>query len=416
MRNLAISMLVLAVVLLLMRAGMQPLEVEIKPAANDLPAGARVEWKLASTFGEPAEQLNPSQPNPWLKEYSDGGFLEIAGLSAGEEEVFVTDTGLSRIQVFSREGEHLRNIGTGIPIREVLPTDIEFYLEDSMVTKDIPRFNDILGPLFRDKYRGIFQAADVEITPDGWYMADMLRTGDRQGDNRKASLLWFGNDGSVGRFNITSIIWPGYIAAEGKQVFLSEPEGNATYWCERDGNNPAEWKIGFPTNSTQYGEILRTKESYFGHRRYNSLMAQFQRTSQAPGEYSRVGGMDFGFDKLVVCDSGNARIQIYDASGRDQTRRNSLVRTLPGVRRDGELRFAVPLDIAIDDNDGQMYVLDSSRLEVAILDDHFNRIGAFGLGDLNSPRAITISPDGNDIYVSDDGDQCVYHYSSAQRR
>ncbi|MCB1218697.1 hypothetical protein KDL44_15035 [bacterium] len=416
MRNLAVSLLVIAAVLLLLRAGMQPVDRVINPPRRDLPAHARVDWSLAGSFGEPAKALNPQEHNPWLKQFNDGGFLEIAGLSAGEEEVFVCDTGLSRIQVFNRDGRHLRNMGIGIPIREVLPTDIEFYLEDNMVTREIPRFNDILGPLFADKYRGIFQAADVAITPEGWFMADMLRTGDRRADHRKPSLLWFGNDDSVKRFGIDTIIWPQYIAAEGQQVVLSEPEGNALYWGERDGDNPADWKMGFPTTATQYTDILRVKESYFGHRRYNSMMARHQNVSQAPGEYSRVGGMDFGFGKLVICDSGNARIQVYDATGRDMTRRHSLVLTLPGVNRNGELRFAVPLDVAVDDHDGQVYILDSSRREVAILDDHFNRIGSFGLGDLNTPRAITISPDGNDIYVSDDGDQCVYHYSSAQRR
>ncbi len=416
MRNLAIIMVVTAAVLLLMRAGMQPLEAVVNPPATQLPADARVSWELAGSFGAPAVPSNPQEDNPWLKRFEDGTFLEIAGLGAGEDELFVADTGISRIQVFSLDGEFRRSIGVGMPIREVKPTDVEFYLEDSMVTREIPRFNDIHGPLFRDKYRGIFQAADVAVTPDGWYMADMLRTGDRQADNRRASLVWFGNDDSVGRFNIDSIIWPGYVAAEGLQVAISEPEGNALYWCKREGDNPAQWKAGFPTGTTNYADILRVRESFFGHRRYNAMMAQAQRVSSAVGDYALVGGMDFAFDKLVVCDSGNARLQVYDATDRDPTRMNSLVRAIPGKRRDGSLRFGVPLDIAIDDNDGQMYVLDSSRREVAILDSSFSRIGSFGIGELNTPRAISISPDGNHVYVSDEGDQTVYHYACADQR
>lgn len=283
-----------------------------------------------------------------------------------------------------------------------------------MVGRDIPRFNDIHGPLFANKYKGIFQAADVAITPDGWYMVDMLRTGDRQGDYRRASLLWFDNNGSVERFNISSAVWPAYVAAEGTDVAFSEPEGNALFWCEREGETPMQYSIGVVTDSTNYPDILRVRESFFGHRRYNVLLAQAQRVGSSPSQYSLIGGMDFAFDKLIVCDSGNSRLQLYDGAKNDPTRMNSLVRAIPGVRQDGELRFAVPLDIAIDDNEehnAQMYVLDSSRREVAVLDSNFNRIGSFGLGDMNTPRAIAISPDGNDIYISDDGDQCVYHYA-----
>lgn len=203
MMKLILSIVAVLGLVLLVRAGLQPVNREVRPPQSEIPDGARVDWSLAGSFGGPAMLVDPAEENPWLKRFEDGTFLEIAGLSAGEDELFVADTAISRIQVFDREGRFLRSIGVGMPVREIKPTDVEFYLEDSLVGRDIPRFDDVFGPLFRGKQRGIFQAADVEITPDGWYMADMLRTGDRQGDNRRPSLLWFDNDGSVKRFNMT---------------------------------------------------------------------------------------------------------------------------------------------------------------------------------------------------------------------
>ena len=415
MRTFAIIMVAAALLILLIRGGLQRVDANIDPPRTDLPANARVDWQLAGSFGRPAEPLNPAEQNPWLKRFVDGSFLEMSGLSATNDEVWVTDSGISRIQVFSRDGSFLRSIGAGMPVREIKPTDMELYLEGGLVTKDIPRFDDIIGPLFNNKYDGIFQAVDVAVTEDGWYLLDMLRTGDRKGDNRRASLVWFGNDDANYRFNIDSMIWPAYLAAEGLNVAFSEPEGNALYWCQRPAGD-SQPAVAVMTNSTNYEDILSVREKLFGHKRYNAMLGLAQKISTEAGEYSLVGGMDFGFDKFVVCDAGNARLQVYNATDHDSTRRHSLVRVIQGVRQDGSLRFATPLDIAIDDNDAQMYVLDSFRREVVILDSKFNRIGSFGLGDLNSPHAISISPDGNDVYVSDDRDQCVYHYACADRR
>lgn len=416
MKTIAITMIVAALLLLLIRGGMQRVDAEFDPPLSELAAGARVDWQLAGSFGEPAVLLDPDEQNAWLKRFQDGGFLEIGGLSATNDEVWVTDKGISRIQIFDGDGQFQYSKGMGMPIREIVPTDMEFFLEDRLVTKEIPRFNDLLGPLFYNKYRGIFQAVDVVVTPDGWFMLDMLRTGDRPADFRRGSLLWFDNDETMFRFDMKGITWPEYMGAEGLNVAFSEPEGNALFWCQRPADSSGQPDIRTVNNTTNYSRILTVRENFFGHLRYNSMLAEAQNVSGEAGQYSVIGGMDFGFDKLVICDSGGTRLQVYNATDYDKSRRHSLARVVQSVRKDGALRFATPLDIAIDDNDAQMYVLDSYRREVAILDSHFNRIGSFGLGDLNSPHAIAISPDGNDIYVSDDRDQCVYHYACADQR
>lgn len=117
--------------------------------------------------------------------------------------------------------------------------------------------------------------------------------------------------------------------------------------------------------------------------------------------------------KIYVADSGNHRIQVFDANG------NFLFKW--GSNGAGEGQFNEPWGIAVD-TEGRVYVADTwnHRIQVFSASGEFLRqFGSFvnaqqdataGLGGFYGPRAIAIDAEGN-LYVTDTGNKRVQKFS-----
>ena len=99
--------------------------------------------------------------------------------------------------------------------------------------------------------------------------------------------------------------------------------------------------------------------------------------------------------QVYVADHGNHRVTVFTQDGQ-------LVRTF-GSPGNGAGQFRNPYGIAVSP-DGQVYVSDYGRVQVFTADGTYIR--AFGLGQLNGPRGLTFTTQGN-VVVASCGNSCV---------
>ena len=200
--------------------------------------------------------------------------------------------------------------------------------------------------------------------------------------------------------------WPSYLAVDGEHLALSESPGNSL-WIGRITEQGWMWHSA--SREVDYRGVLRTIVERSGEAAYRLRMLRATHVGNKAGEYYGLGGIAFAFEKLVTCDTGNRRLQVLEARHEDRARWGRTVRVIPYIKDNGNIRFSAPLDIDIT-GEGCMYVLDSDRIEVAILAPNFDRIGSFGHEELNTPLALDLSDDERHCFISDSRDNMVHHY------
>ena len=131
--------------------------------------------------------------------------------------------------------------------------------------------------------------------------------------------------------------------------------------------------------------------------------------SRAPAKFDGLHGLCVAFNKILVCDTNNARIQVFDAKTEDRFYWGKLLRIIPARQPRGFPRFDLPRDVDVS-NQGDIYVLDIGRREVAVLNSRFERLGSFGQGVLSMPWALDLSDDGRHCYVTDLQGNQVHHF------
>ncbi|RME44332.1 MAG: hypothetical protein D6796_11925 [Caldilineae bacterium] len=118
--------------------------------------------------------------------------------------------------------------------------------------------------------------------------------------------------------------------------------------------------------------------------------------------------------QVYVADSGNHRIQVFDANG-------EFLKAWGGVEGPGPGELTEPWGIAVGD-DGRIYVADTWNHRIQVFDEDGNFLSQFGAfadtqGDANAapgafwgPRDILIAPDGN-LYVADTGNKRIQKFT-----
>jgi C1A family cysteine protease len=133
--------------------------------------------------------------------------------------------------------------------------------------------------------------------------------------------------------------------------------------------------------------------------------------------FDEARGVAFDADgDIYVADSGNNRVQIFDADGTYQA-------TLGTGGGSGDYEFHGPHGVAVD-NDGNVYVADADNHRVQIYDSTLTHVATLGVtgeagsdnDHLNRPLDVEVDGDG-DIYVADSSNHRVqrYHRSTVYR-
>lgn len=406
------GMLLLAGLLLLAAAGL--LTACMEPNDAELPvekaaAGEQQVWERAGSFGGNAV-LEIDSEDPWEIRYKPGGFKQIAGVCATADEVWVCDLAISRVQVFDFAGNHLRDIGSGVPLEGTLLTDEELFIEDRdfdpLYRDGVQRWEDTGGRRWRDGRTSLFKAGDVLVLDGGFLLADQAKTNLSRQAQRRSRLVMFRNDGTILEHGEGQCFWPSYLAMDGEHLALSETPGNSL-WIGRITEEGWMWHN--ITREVDYRGMLRTNIEHSTEADYHVRMLYATHAGNKAGEYYGLGGIAYAFDKLIACDTGNQRLQVMEGRHKDRARWGRVVRVVPRIKDNGMIRFSAPLDIDIT-GQGWMYVLDSDRLEVAILNPNFDRTGSFGHGEMSVPLALDLSDDERHCFITDSRNNMVHHY------
>ena len=111
------------------------------------------------------------------------------------------------------------------------------------------------------------------------------------------------------------------------------------------------------------------------------------------GEFGFPQGVRYHNDKVYVCDSGNARVQVFDSD-------LNFVR-LFGTRGDGPDQLKEPRDIDFDAQ-GNIYVVDFNKCQVLVFSEDGQYLRHFdekGWGRLYGPTGLCVS--GDYVYVTE---------------
>jgi len=353
-------------------------------------------WRLGARFGGEAE-LSVSGDDPLELRYVPGGFKQISGLDVTENEVWVCDLDISRIQVFNYDGRLLRMIGSGVDAEAALPSDFEHYDESiGFNRREDTRWEDLHGGPWIGSYRTHFRAADIAVMPDGYWLADQTRTSGLRDPYRPPGVFFVPDEGDVRILEFDQLVWPSHLAARDDSLAVSDYRANhlvfVNFTTEPDDINPIQ-RGGSFTN------MMAVEVQFADKPQYLPQHARFTSASTAVGGTFLPGGMAFAFGKLAVCDTLNHRVQVFEART-DNANWGQVIREIRSNDRNGMARFEVPLDIEISAA-GMVYVCDGGAAEIVELDPGFERVGAFGGDELGEPYALALSPDGRHCFVTD---------------
>lgn len=365
-----------------------------------------VSWVKVGEFGGFAEETTGSS-DPWEMRYENGKFLLLSGICATKDEIWACDLGISRIQVFDFAGNHKRNIGLGCPTDETLPSlkNIFYeYREKDFRGKDF--WEDQFATPWRSRKRELFRVGDVVVVDDGYFVADWAKTSCRKEPQRDWGVYFIPDDGDIEPIDLGNMSFPTYLAAQVGLVALSDPICNGAWIAHKhDGS----WTSETLAQGASFQRYMILDELYFDSPEYTRMLWNQSGVGTELGKYFNIGGLDIAFEKLITCDTGNNRLQVVSMVYEPDWKFGENIRVIRGNNPQGKFKFLNPLDISIS-HDGEMVVLDSGELEVAVLDTSFNRVGAFGKGDLVEPYAIDLSDDGKHCFISDRRDNMIYHY------
>ncbi|MCC7479248.1 hypothetical protein IT575_12425 [bacterium] len=365
-------------------------------------------WDLASSFGGVAVPANSSS-DPWEQRFEPGGFVDIAGVCATGGEVWVCDLGVSRIQVFSPDGSFKREYGQGVPLEQLLPSNRRLYEDNGKRKGDPGHWDTQFGAPWAGTEGRLFRVADLDIRDGHLWTADWARTGLESRFTRESGVRRFvlpdpflGSQEDLGTpvfKDNTKFAWPRHISVGRESIAISEPWGNCVR-LYRPLNRDPWWGQTDISVQLNIARLIDAREGARGHAQYEEYLAMNSSAGGGPAQFNEVRGVCVAFDKILTCDVQNARIQVFDGHTQDRFYWGKLLRVFQATDPGGYPRFKRPMDLDISP-EGDIYVLDIDRLEVAVLNSRFQRIGSFGRGLISMPRAIDLSDDGRECFVTD---------------
>jgi hypothetical protein len=128
-------------------------------------------------------------------------------------------------------------------------------------------------------------------------------------------------------------------------------------------------------------------------------------TGEKPAEnpIAKPYGVAFSQNEILVCDTAYGVVLSLDL----ETRR------MRSISPRGEGTLKLPLNLAVD-RDGTMYIVDSGREQVIILDAEGHFVAALGAKGAMKPRDVAVTADR--LYLADVEGHCVHVYNKADRK
>ena len=200
---------------------------------------------------------------------------------------------------------------------------------------------------------------------------------------------------------------PFYIAISDTELFVTEysayrytvlnMQGQRVLTIGSKGKPP--FGDGDPTGIATDGDgsvfIASKDHKLWKFSRRGELVKSIGKRGGNAGEFDQPWGVRYRNHQVYVCDSDNARVQVFDSS-------LNFLRTF-GTRGDGPGQLKDPRDIDFD-TQGNIYVVDWRKCQVLVFSEdgqylrHFGREGQ-GKGELNGTNGLCVS--GDCVYVAE---------------
>jgi DNA-binding beta-propeller fold protein YncE len=127
---------------------------------------------------------------------------------------------------------------------------------------------------------------------------------------------------------------------------------------------------------------------------------EFGAQGSALGDFSRPSAIAPTADGLIVADTFNNRVQLWNTSGATP----AMVWNATGFNR--------PLDVAV--SNGVVYVADSNNHRVVKLSESTgNQLGTFGVGTLHSDQGLAVDPADGSVWVADTSSNRLVEFSAS---
>ena len=324
----------------------------------------------------------------------DGQFLQPPAVVVDSNgRILVLDSNNSRIQIFDSSGQFISKFGSGLLAQ---PQGISVDNQDRIIVSDlggnnIQVFDSSGNFLFKfGSYNGenhFNNALQIDINESN----DIIIVDGDPADISSRIQIYDSSGKFISKFGksgnqIEDIKAPGGVAVDSTgRIFVVVTGHNAVKAFDPNGNYL--FHIGFnspPVTSTDDGEFR----------------------SPRTVEIDKTSG------NIIVADSGNHRIQVFDSSGNFLFKFGSLGTS------DGQ--FITPTDVAVD-NTGKFYVTQigntNDPTNVQVFDSSGNFLFKFGSqgteeGEFLAPRGIAIDNSGN-VYVSDETNLNIQIFDSS---
>lgn len=347
----------------------------------------------------------------------------IAATSGGN--VWIADTGNSRLQKFSPAGSLINNIsGYGSeagklkePASIAVGPDGSIWVADT-VNNRIQQWNSSLALVRTFGTEGVGnnqfkRPAGIDVDADGnVWVADQLNNRIQLFDSSAQFLAKYGSAGSGdGQFNFASATG---VAADSKGHLWVVDSGNnrvqewllpvekPTYVYTFGSNGSGDGQMKAPADvALGLGGALWVADK--GNNRIEKFdargqyLAKFGSLGTGDGQFNRPAAIDVDRDgNLLVIDSSNNRIQKFDASGQFISKF--------GAAGTGTGQFATPEGVAAD-FEGNIWVADTDNGRLQKFDEEgkfLKVVGSkgSGSGQLGEPAGLDIDPEGN-VWVAD---------------
>ncbi len=332
----------------------------------------------------------------------DGKFLLISGIAVSEGKVYVGDAVLSRVQVFTTDGEFLYSFGSGVNLAETTSSQSE------MARNVNASEEELNSPVAITALNAnlLFRTADIAVFQDEVFVLNNLYSEPNRDKARLVpSIMRFTMTGiPLGRIKIPALFPISFDIDEEGVTVISDTLNNCFFTVDVFSE-----EILFTSNIRHKSNYIYFLEKVFSEPTMERRQRAYLDWTSAGGgqnQFDAISGVTFFRDKILTVDRGNKRIKIYSRDGEVLKIINARIGETPIPV------FDDPIDIAVM-KDGVVFLVDASpnKPEVIAFSPRFTPLFSLRHVEMRQPNQIAIS-ENDEIFVTDISSQKIFVFGA----
>jgi hypothetical protein len=338
----------------------------------------------------PASNQTPSSPKPpsakpqmYVEDLKWGGtgtepgkFLALSSVAYYEGQIYASDLGISRVQVFDENGKYDYSFGCGLPVAKYEKTQEELVKTIGEIEGSVPA--EIMGAV---KDHQFYKCNSLDVINDEVYIANEYISSLSGNATVVPSVDVYSIRGTFLRpFGKTKLVKPVSVSAGKTIITCADGFNNNLLVFDKDGSTKFTTNANSWTSASQPMQALADIQDPVAR---ETKLKQMTGASSEEGKFDGIGGTWIFQDKILACDINNNRIQIFDADG-------NVVRVIQGPAA-GEPGFHAPINVCVTP-EGYILILDSSSTGVIAYNSDFTYRTTFGQSLFGQP--VCVYPEG----------------------